>query len=1010
MRKTLVLCFLLLAALLPAQEYFSIANYNIDVNLSKEGYFDVVETIDVDFTEERHGIFRTLPFRYEVNPLFNLAENGSYVGGQRYIYYEGLRVDNFAHLVEEEGHYKKIRIGSADTWVNGRQQYIIRYRVWGAFNRFASHDEFAWNFVGDEWPVDIAKINFSLSIDGAPNLTKDDMIIFTGVKGSKNQDATYTYNKGKVVGQSTKAFASREGLTFSVKLPKNYLATVDVPLEKLALYYYVDRHKANIKVNTDASIEVEERFSLVTVGSLTNFTRIFSDNLNLGNGEYNHFITEAYVELLKDKAPFKAYVAGKGEGKNLRMNSEVYLDGKFDIILRYKVWGAISQTDTGHLLQFDVLRTDLSEPARSTEVTLTLANGLKALGMSNVAADDRTAFTSFSPDLRTAVLKDSFQLSTGFGREVFLSFAGQVDYSNMPPEVFIRKYLVSKATSKFKVNTDGSIDAAYQWQTESYSNYTDSPFAQFNPKFYRHFDRYGDNIAKQPLNQISDYNIMAYFKQFIVANETFGENDYGYLYPDGDAETLAFSPGTNDLITNLNFNCTYKGILNSHGKNWDLLFPISLPLNDPSLLQEFEIAFPAKFDCPTCVALICAGKQVLDTLPLRWEGNSLVGATIKPLLNGQSVVIKASIPKSIVAGPSFSDSFQLVKLRYKWLLVPLWAGIPLLVLWLLFGRDKTDTLVVQYEAPEDITPAEAGLLWDDKLHNKDLLALIYYWAGLGYIKIKEEPKTKSRSDYELIKVKDLYSDAKPFEKTMFNALFSGGKSSVKVKDLRNSYYTSIQTAAQELEQYGKQHNFYIPGTRGFGRILRIIGLGIWILGGAYFVLNLLNNGRLEGLDFLFGFGVGGALFYFFGKVMPRKGHLGTQQYNKLLGFREFIKTAEGDRLKQLLDENPRYYEETISFAIVFGLGDAWARKFEGLLTAPPSFYEGYHSNHFSNTAFMQHAIGSLNRMGTDMNYIYVPPSSSSSSGGSSWSGGGGSSFGGGGSSGGGFGGGGGGSW
>jgi len=71
------------------------------------------------------------------------------------------------------------------------------------------------------------------------------------------------------------------------------------------------------------------------------------------------------------------------------------------------------------------------------------------------------------------------------------------------------------------------------------------------------------------------------------------------------------------------------------------------------------------------------------------------------------------------------------------LLIPFGVFIILGFLWLLIGKDKKHTLVVQYQPPENITPAEAGLLWDDKLHKRDMISLIYHWASKGFMEVNE---------------------------------------------------------------------------------------------------------------------------------------------------------------------------------------------------------------------------------------------------------------------------------
>jgi uncharacterized membrane protein len=127
--------------------------------------------------------------------------------------------------------------------------------------------------------------------------------------------------------------------------------------------------------------------------------------------------------------------------------------------------------------------------------------------------------------------------------------------------------------------------------------------------------------------------------------------------------------------------------------------------------------------------------------------------------------------------------------------------------------------------------------------------------------------------------------------------------------------------------------------------------------------------------------------------MAKKNRKGTRLFSELKGFKRFIKVAEENKLKMLLAEDPGYFENTMGYALAFGLFEKWAKKFDSLHIPPPNWYSSG-----TNQMSMHHFARSFT---TDMNSVKATMvSSPSSSGGSS----------GGGSSGGGFGGGGGGSW
>jgi uncharacterized membrane protein YgcG len=179
-----------------------------------------------------------------------------------------------------------------------------------------------------------------------------------------------------------------------------------------------------------------------------------------------------------------------------------------------------------------------------------------------------------------------------------------------------------------------------------------------------------------------------------------------------------------------------------------------------------------------------------------------------------------------------------------------------------------------------------------------------------------------------------------------------------------------------------------------GVILSLIAIG-------FFIAGLFDGDFRYGIPLV----VAAVSLIVFGRIMPRMNNKARLLVDHLMGFREFIRAAETERLEVLIKEDPSYFGLTLPFAIVMGEGDAWAAKFDDLITVPPEWYQGYDGSSYSTSLFVNDISDSMHVMRGTFNAVPAPKSSGRSS---SWSGS--SSFGGGFSSGGGFGGGGGSSW
>jgi hypothetical protein len=140
-----------------AQEYFTIRQYDVRVKVNQDASLDIDETINVHFTEPRHGIIRSIPFKYQLDALPEGTEKANRQlesGGYAHTIIKDITVDGWDNGVSTEGDYKEIKIGSADRLVDGDQQYVIHYRLLNAINFFKDHSELYFNVIGDQWAND----------------------------------------------------------------------------------------------------------------------------------------------------------------------------------------------------------------------------------------------------------------------------------------------------------------------------------------------------------------------------------------------------------------------------------------------------------------------------------------------------------------------------------------------------------------------------------------------------------------------------------------------------------------------------------------------------------------------------------------------------------------------------------------------------------------------------------------------------------------------------------------
>lgn len=299
---------------------------------------------------------------------------------------------------------------------------------------------------------------------------------------------------------------------------------------------------------------------------------------------------------------------------------------------------------------------------------------------------------------------------------------------------------------------------------------------------------------------------------------------------------------------------------------------------------------------------------------------------------------------------------------------------------------------VEFYPPPGMNPVEVSFVMDNDVSYDDVESLIYYWIDQKYLTIR----FSGADNYTLRRIgaPDPADDA--VEAEMFDALFAHGKDGAVSSDVIKSDYREIFSGLRR--QYLKAEGIFEARIPTLGQVLGTIFSGrIRVRGkGALFVLvimllitaavtlfyccywlfkatqSLLYNLRWEKLNVknilkvpLFVLAVSGLLFVIFGIfllfgdeaiTLPFTVSMlvygaafslllsaaGVVTFNfeinaltlKLMGFRRFLKTAEVSRIDMLVDENPRYYLDTLPFAQVFGLTDKWVRNFrDGTLPA-----------------------------------------------------------------------------
>lgn len=384
-----------------------------------------------------------------------------------------------------------------------------------------------------------------------------------------------------------------------------------------------------------------------------------------------------------------------------------------------------------------------------------------------------------------------------------------------------------------------------------------------------------------------------------------------------------------------------------------------------------------------------AGHSIDVTMPQRLDFHE-----------GLTVVI--GWDKGLVTEPTARDRVTGF-LASNWpLLLPLPVFILMFIAWYRLGRDpRRLPVAVQYEPSDGLTPAEAGTLLDYSADMRDITATVVDLAVRGFLRIEEAEKAqllglikKREFVFHRLKLRAEWTGLAPHEQKVMAGLFEDDRGSVELSDLENDFYRHLSGIEKAIMKRLVDKKLYRRNPETVRGIWTFVG---GLLGALIIALGLVVGIRMgmTPLPF-FASGVLTVLIVaLFARVMPARTQAGARVLERTLGFIEFLRRVEADRLERVV-RTPEMFEKYLPFAMAFGVEKRWARAFQSMQLQPPSWYAGVNGTDFSARAFSDRLGVLSQRAGSTMS------SAPRSSGGSGFGGGGSSGGGSGGGGGGGF--------
>ncbi len=247
-----------------------------------------------------------------------------------------------------------------------------------------------------------------------------------------------------------------------------------------------------------------------------------------------------------------------------------------------------------------------------------------------------------------------------------------------------------------------------------------------------------------------------------------------------------------------------------------------------------------------------------------------------------------------------------------------------------FKYKKKYPIIIQYAPPKWINPAEAWLLYNLKVDPTDLTSLIYQWKFEWLIDIKTFIWENSNKEYvKLIKKQDISVMRPLFETEIFDTIFAVSD----VKIVEESFQLRYALMLDDLENHGIKKWWITKSSLWKNRESIYNLLIILLCSFLYFIISwdiivFSSYWRISFVILLLA-----CIFvwwYVYGWWKLKFTEKWASLASHLIGYRNFIKSCDENKIKLLLKEDPLFIDRTLPYATAFGLETEFLNKISPL--------------------------------------------------------------------------------
>lgn len=317
------------------------------------------------------------------------------------------------------------------------------------------------------------------------------------------------------------------------------------------------------------------------------------------------------------------------------------------------------------------------------------------------------------------------------------------------------------------------------------------------------------------------------------------------------------------------------------------------------------------------IMFLKGNENITNDVDYQINDNS-ISVYIDDYLLDSSLTMNITLPDNYFVGGTYNYGI----LSLLVCLITIGISIGSVISWKKYNTNSTKRVeTVELYAPDDLDSAQVGYIYGEDNIKKLTVSLIVSLASKGYISIEELENKK----YNIVNIGKDKSNLKKLsitEHLVYQELFKNGDSNILSEDYSFPKVFEKISACLESVVEKKVNN---SGTKRIMNIifsLLIVSIILWMI--AYLFIKDLDPSFeiLYIISFVAIFITG-----FVSIFMNQKTDYGQIISAKVMGFRNYLMTAEKNQLDVLVEENPNYFYDILPYTYVLNISDKWISIF-----------------------------------------------------------------------------------